>query len=664
MPNRLADSISPYLRSHSENPVDWQSWGAEPFAEAARRGVPVMVSIGYSTCHWCHVMARESFSDPAVAAKLNDGFVSIKVDREEHPDVDSSYLAAASAFTGSLGWPLTVFVTPTGRAFYAGTYFPPRPVSGVPSFTQVLDAVLDAWRNRRDEVDENAGRIASALAAQGTRTGEAGPDSTAGSGLSRDDVARVVADLARFEDATFGGFGGAPKFPVAPVQVLLVDAAAGGDETAAGLSARTLEAMAASPLRDAVEGGFFRYSTRRDWADPHYERMLYDNALLLRAYSRSSERAAAEGRDAQAETAAAVAAGIADFLLTTLRTGEGGFGSAQDSESDLGEGGYYELDAAGRAGATPPAVDEKVLTGWNGLAIGALAEAGARHARGEWLDAATVAADRILSHHVTADGRLLRAATATGVSTAVATLEDYGMLAEGLLRLALATGEPRFAVSARRLVDGCLLEASDPRVFAAPGGPDPVLQAQGLALAHDPSEGAYPSGLSAIATAALLLDELGAVPATSGLAGGGPGGSGAGPRGYRAAAERAVASVRALAVDNPIAFGATLTLGLDLAAPATELVVVAPDGSEHEGAGSDGVARIARSWFRPGAVAVAVTGSQAREWSAAGFALFDERLAIDGLATAYLCHRFVCRLPVTTPEALREQLGEPTSSSV
>jgi uncharacterized protein YyaL (SSP411 family) len=661
--NRLADSISPYLRSHSENPVDWRPWGAEPFDEAARRGVPVMVSIGYSTCHWCHVMARESFSDPAVAAKLNDGFVSIKVDREEHPDVDSSYLAAASAFTGSLGWPLTVFVTPTGRAFYAGTYFPPRPVGGVPSFTQVLDAVLDAWRDRRDEVDENASRIASALAAQSSRAGEGVEDANAGSGISLDALARVVADLARFEDTTFGGFGGAPKFPVAPVHMLLVDAAAGGDETAAGLSARTLEAMAASPLRDAVEGGFFRYSTRRDWGDPHYERMLYDNALLLRAYSRASDHAAREGRDAQAEAAASVAAGIAGFLLSTLRTREGGFGSAQDSESELGEGGYYALDAEGRAGATPPAVDEKVLTGWNGLAIGALAEAGARHARDDWLEAAIVAADRILSHHVTADGRLLRAATATGVSTAVATLEDYGMLAEGLLRLALATGEPRFAVSARRLVDDCLLEASDTRVFLAPGGPDPVLQAQGLALAHDPSEGAYPSGLSAMATAALLLDELGAVPATNGAEGEPEGdddlGARTGPRGYRAAAERAVASVAALALDNPIAFGAALTVGLDLAAPATELVVVLPDGT-----GSGAVARIARSWFRPGAVAVAVTGSQAREWSAAGFALLDERVAIDGLETAYLCHGFVCRLPVTTPEGLREQLGEPTSSSV
>jgi hypothetical protein len=631
VPNRLADAVSPYLRSHAANPVDWFAWGPEPFDEARRRDVPVLVSIGYSTCHWCHVMARESFSDEALAGRLNRSFVAIKVDREEHPDVDASYLAAASAFTGSLGWPLTVFVTPEGRAFFAGTYFPPTPVQNVPSFSQVLDAVEDAWLNRRDEVEQNAGQIAEALAAQAERP--------TGSGITRADVARVVTDLQTFEDAEHGGFGGAPKFPVAPVQLLLLEAAAGtgsgagGDpdaDAARALSTRTLLAMARSPLRDAVEGGFFRYSTRRDWADPHYERMLYDNAQLLRAYSRLSALPGVAPADSV--EARDVAAGIAAFLLTTLRRPEGGFGSAQDSESALGEGGYYALDAAGRTGATPPAVDDKVLTGWNGLALGALAEAGARAGEPSWIAAATAAATRILDHHTTPDGRLLRAATARGVSAAVATLEDYGMLAEGLLRLAIATGEASWAVTARRLVDECLLPGDDARVFTAPGGGDPVLAGQGLALASDPSEGAYPSGLSAMASAALLLAQLGA---------------GGGTASYRAAASRAVETVSDPARESPIAFGAALSVGSQLTDPATQLVVV----------GEGDLADVARTWFRPGAVSIAVTEAQAAEWTAAGFELFEGRALVGGRAAAYLCRDFVCRLPDTDPAALVAQLA-------
>jgi uncharacterized protein YyaL (SSP411 family) len=617
--NSLANAISPYLRSHAANPVAWQQWGAKPFDEAARRGVPVMVSIGYSTCHWCHVMARESFSDPVVAERLNRDFVSVKVDREEHPDVDASYLAAASAFTGNLGWPLTVFVTPEGRAFFAGTYFPPVPVQGQPSFMQVLDAVQDAWTGHRDEVEQSAARIAEALAAT--------PDTASGSVPTKADIARVVALLASHEDPEFGGFGTAPKFPVAPVQLLLVDLAVAGSDIAAGLATRNLLAMAESPLRDPVEGGFFRYAVRRDWHEPHYERMLYDNALLLRAYSRLS---AAVG------SADGVAAGIADFLLATLRRPEGGFGSAQDSESDLGEGGYYALDAAGRLTATPPRVDDKVLTGWNGLAIGALAEAGARHGCKDWLDAAITAADRILDHHVATDGSLLRAATSLGVSDAVATLEDFGMLADGLLRLALATGRVEYAVQARRLVDACLVgsqraAAGDDRVFAAPGEGDPVLAAQGLVLRSDPSEGAYPSGLSAIATASFTLSQLTA------------------DRRYREAATRAVASVSGQSLETPTAFGGMLSLAAGLQDPAVQLVVV--DDAAGESSTSD-LARFGLAWFQPGAVSTAVTSTQAVEWAEAGFDLFEGRVTAPGVATAYLCRDFVCRLPVTTIDEL------------
>ncbi|MDQ1528900.1 MAG: uncharacterized protein QOH77_690, partial [Actinomycetota bacterium] len=447
MPNQLADAVSPYLRSHADNPVDWRPWGSEAFAEAARRQVPVLISIGYSTCHWCHVMARETFSDPVLAAHLNANFVSIKVDREEHPDVDSSYLAAAGAFTEQLGWPLNVFATPAGRAFYAGTYFPPEPMQGLPSFREVLDAILVAWNEHRGEVEDTAGRLAEALVG-----GLVIPDGTGGP-APWPDFPAVVADLARYEDRDFGGFGSAPKFPVATVLGFLLDREDAGDESAGELARRTLAAMAASDLRDPVEGGFFRYATKRDWSEPHYERMLYDNALLLGLYA----RAGSVGPVASDNTE--VAEGIARFLLTVLRLPSGGFASAQDSESTVDgvrvEGGYYALDAAGRARQTPPALDDKILTGWNGLAIGALASAGSRLGHPDWIEAAVVAADLVFPPDQ-ATGELVRARIGDRTSAASATLEDFGMLADGLVDLALATGEPRFAIRARELVEATL----------------------------------------------------------------------------------------------------------------------------------------------------------------------------------------------------------------
>ncbi|ROQ38596.1 hypothetical protein EDF46_2236 [Frondihabitans sp. PhB188] len=615
MPNRLANAISPYLRSHADNPVDWREWGADAFDEAARRDVPVLVSIGYSTCHWCHVMARETFSDEVVAAFVNERFVAVKVDREEHPDVDAAYLAAAGAFTESLGWPLTVFVTPTGRAFYAGTYYPPVPVQGHPSFRQVLDAVLDAWTDRRDEVDRNAADIAAALRAASAPQGAGTPPTPA-------DLDRVVAQLAAAQDPVSGGFGRAPKFPIAPVQLLLLDLAAGGSAEAGALVSRTLGAMAASPLRDAVEGGFFRYAVRHDWHEPHYERMLYDNALLLDAYSRLGD--------------VATAAGVAEFLRAVLQREEGGFGSAQDSESPLGEGGYYALSAAERAKEVAPKVDEKVLAGWNGLAIGALAEAGALHGRTDWVELARRAADRMLRTHRQNDGTLRRVATERGASDAVATLEDYGMLADGLLRLALASGQESYAVAGRGLVEACLVD--DDRVFAAPGEGDPVLAAQGLGLRADPSEGAYPSGLSAAASAALTLSQLSHSPR------------------LREAAARAIGSIAAQAVQNPAAFGASLSVAAALAAPAEQLVVVADALGE--------VAAVARDARRPGRVVGVVTPAQSARWAAAGFDLFESRDARPGAdETAYLCRDFVCALPVTTAAALAADLATSSSGS-
>ncbi|KQR22568.1 hypothetical protein ASF79_10095 [Agreia sp. Leaf335] len=616
MTNRLRDAISPYLRSHADNPVDWFAWGTEAFDEAKRRDVPVLVSIGYSTCHWCHVMARESFSDPQLAAQLNSGFVAIKVDREEHPEVDSVYLAAAGAFTQGLGWPLNVFVTPEGKAFFAGTYSPPVPIQGHPSFSQVLDAVDDAWRSRRDQVDLTADAISDALAqtAVATPTG-ALPDD------AEERMAQAVRDLEAYEDSTYGGFGGAPKFPVAPVLSMLL-------RRGSPLAARTLLTMSRSPLRDPLEGGFFRYSVNRDWSDPHYERMLYDNALLLDEYARL-----AAGHDAQAAEARHTAEGIASFLISVLQQPEGGFGSAQDSESTVAgsrsEGGYYALDAAGRARETPPAVDAKILTGWNGLAIAALARAGFSLGHAEWIDAAMRAADYLLGSHVRADGLLLRASIGSRRSDAAATLEDYGAFAGGLLALAAATGRAHYAISARQFVDA-VLDAG----FTAPGGRDAVLSAQNIAAAVDTAEGAYPSGVSAVCSAALTLFDL------------------TGEARYREIVSQTVGGVAAEALTRPIGFGATLELVQRLLDPTQQLVVVTPDAAV---SAPDSLVDEARR--NTASLTVVVSESQAREWSEAGFGLLEGRATSDGRSTAYLCTDFVCRLPVTDPRELELALG-------
>jgi uncharacterized protein YyaL (SSP411 family) len=607
MATRLADAVSPYLRSHADNPVDWWQWRAEPFAEAQRRGVPVLVSIGYATCHWCHVMARESFSDPALADYLNDHYVAIKVDREEHPDVDASYLAAASAFTENLGWPLNVFLTPDGRAFYAGTYFPPVALGGHPSFRQVLEAITGAWTDHRDEVENTASAVVAALAEQALPAAGELPVEFAG----------VVEQLVAYEDLEYGGFGGAPKFPVAPVLLFLLSEKAGADGNT--LALRTLERMAAPGLRDPIEGGFFRYATMRDWTDPHYERMLYDNALLLEAYTQAWKLS---GSDWAAKTAD----GVADFLEDILQLRSGGFASAQDSESmvdgELTEGDYYALSAAGRARQTPPKRDEKVLAGWNGLAISALARAGFAFDRADWLAAARRSADYLLAHHRQSDGPLVRASIDGRTSTATATLEDYGMLSQGLLDLALATGDARYAVAGRSLVDLTLENPGEHLPFTVPGGADPVLVSHGTALAADPSEGAYPSGLTSTASAAHTLYLLTA------------------DRRYLDAARSAMALVATPAVARPIGFGASLRLMAQLASEPVQLVVVTPETRQES-------PLVATARTHGATLVTSVTEPQASALSLAGFELFEGRAAPSGEPTAYLCREFVCRLPTT-----------------
>lgn len=614
MAARLVDAVSPYLRGHAGNPVDWYPWGGEAFAAARERDVPVLVSIGYATCHWCHVMARESFSDPSLAAYLNEHFVAIKVDREEHPEVDAAYITAAGVFTDHLGWPLNVFTTPDGRAFHAGTYSPPAPAQGHASFRQVLEAVVDAWEQRRGEVEAVGAQLAQALAA--ARDG--GPAAA----VPLAALERVATELVAYEDREFGGFGGAPKFPVAPVLLLalaLSRSSAIRSDVAAGIGGvadRALAAMRDRGLRDPVEGGFFRYTVRREWTEPHYERMLTDNALLLRAYAEAGDRA--------------TAAGIVAFLRDVLRRADDTFGSAQDSESDVDglrtEGGYYALDAVQRAQQPPPAVDGKVLSGWNGMAIGALAHAGVLLGEPEWVHMAERAADALLAAHRLPDGRLRRASRDGRPSAAAATLEDYGGLADGLLELAVAAGRVDLAVVARELADACLTDDG----FAVPGGGDPTLAAIGLPAEVDPAEGAVPSGRTLLASAAWRLFLL------------------TGDRRYRAASEAAVGPHASLALARPIAFGGMLALALAHAEPVRQLVVVTPDPRADLVHAAIGM---------PSAITAIVTEPAVAAFAEAGFELFEGRAAVGGTPTAYACRDFVCRLPVTDPADLAAACG-------
>lgn len=591
MTNRLAETLSPYLRAHADNPVDWRPWSQAAFDEARERDVPLLISVGYSTCHWCHVMARESFSDPSIAAQIAAGFVAVKVDREEHPEVDAALMAAASAFTQHLGWPLNVFTTPDGRAFFAGTYWPPEARGGMPSFADVLAAVHEAWTERRAEVSESADAVADALRRATSSPVSDLPDESA--------LRTAAATIAEREDRLFGGFGGAPKFPMATTLRFLQHPLAGMAEVAT----RSLDAMAASELRDPVDGGFFRYATQRDWTVPHYERMLTDNAQLL-------DVALDAGREDTAR-------GIAEFLIGVLRRERGGFGAAQDSESwidgERSEGGYYRSTAAEREALERPAVDGKVLTGWNGLAIGALARAGAALAEPRWVDAAASAAEYVLSTNRSASGELVRSSFDGTAASAVATAADFGLLAEGMMALAVATGE---AVWAERALS----------VLEQPIPDDPVLAAQRIPVAGDDGDGDLPSGPAALAAAHLTAWRLGAGEQ------------------HRARAEALVARLATRAVEHPIAYGALLRVAAGLARPPRQIVAVV---SRRDTALADAARQSDAD------VVAVVTPEQAQAFAAAGFSLFEGKGAQADLL--FDCRDFVCRLPTADPAAVERR---------
>lgn len=677
MPNRLVNATSPYLLQHADNPVDWHEWGDAAFEEAVARDVPVLVSVGYAACHWCHVMAHESFEDPGVAAFLNEHFVCVKVDREERPDVDAVYMAATQAMTGSGGWPMTVFTTPSGEPFFCGTYFPPRRVQQMASFSEVLAAVAAAWSARRAEVLSTAEAVLAALAERPTAGRESdGPDDEV--------VEAALAGLATTFDAARGGFGGAPKFPPSMVlEWLLRHHARTGDPGALDMAVRTLEAMASGGMYDQLAGGFARYAVDPTWTVPHFEKMLYDNALLLRVYAHA-------WRVTGAPLMRRVALETATWLLDELTTPEGGFASSLDADSEGREGAFYawtpgQLDevlgpddgawAAGLLAVTAagtfehgtsvlqlrsapgdearfvdvrerlreargrrprPARDDKVVTGWNGLAVAALAESAVLLERPELLDAAVRAADLIVTTHVrrSADGsaRVVRASRDGVPGDAPGVLEDYGNLAEGLLALSAVTGDPRWFAVAGGLLDTVLLH------FAAPAGgfhdtaqdeTDEVVAR--LGRPQDPADGPTPSGQSGAAGALLTYAAL------------------TGSTRHREAASSALRGPLSLATRYPRAAGSGLAVAEAVLDGPREVAVVGPRDDPRTAA----LHHRALASAAPGLV-VAVGEPGGRDDVPP---LLHDRPMVGGVPAAYVCRGFVCDRPTTHPEDLAHLLA-------
>ncbi|CAN5301204.1 thioredoxin domain-containing protein [soil metagenome] len=663
MPNRLAESTSPYLLQHQDNPVDWREWTPEAFAEARRRDVPVLLSVGYAACHWCHVMAHESFEDEATAEAMNESFVCVKVDREERPDVDAIYMEATQAMTGHGGWPMTAFLTPDGAPIFCGTYFPPAPGRGMPSFGQVLAAVEAAWRERRDEVVETGHRIVAQLAE--TRSyGDPAP-------LSADVLDAAVASLRTSYDADAGGFERAPKFPPSMVcEFLLRHHARTGRAEALAMVEHTADRMARGGMYDQLAGGFARYSVDAEWVVPHFEKMLYDNALLLRVYLHL-------WRETGSELARRVATETADFLLRDLRTTQGGFASALDADTDgvegltyawtpeqlaetLGEddgrwtaellavtpqGSFEHGSSVLQLGADPdeperwqrirarlheargtrpqPARDDKVVTAWNGLAIAALAEAGTLLEQPSYFDAAVRCAELLLRTHHTG-GRLRRTSRAGRVGEHAGVLEDYGDLAEGLLALHQATGTGHWLDAAGDLLETALTRFGDGNgaFFDTAEDAERLLRRP-----HDPTDGPAPSGLAAVCGALVSYAAL------------------TGSVRHREAAERALSTVAAIAARAPRAVGWACAVGEALLAGPVEVAVAGPPGQRR-----DALERVARMTTSPGAVIV--TGTPDTD----GVPLLADRPSVGGGPAAYVCRQFVCAAPVTDPEALAASL--------
>ncbi|HJU37553.1 MAG TPA: thioredoxin domain-containing protein [Gaiellaceae bacterium] len=614
--NRLAQETSPYLLQHADNPVDWQPWGEEALGRARAEGKPLLVSIGYSACHWCHVMERESFDDEATAGVMNELFVNVKVDREERPDVDAVYMDAVVALTGQGGWPLTVFLTPDGEPFFGGTYFPPEPRHGLPSFRQVLRAVAEAYRERPEDVAAQAEALVGAL----RRSAETEPSREP---LAEALLAEAERNLLSQLDPTYGGFGHAPKFPPASVLEFLLRR---GALDAVRL---TLDGMAAGGMHDLVGGGFHRYSVDSRWLVPHFEKMLYDNALLVPPYLHAWLLTGKERyRD--------VAARTLDYMLRELRLPSGGFASSQDADTDGVEGLTYtwtaeegapsdllepfergrsilrgELDEATRArlleirGRRPqPALDDKVIAAWNGLALAALAEGARRLASSELLQAAIELGELLAVEPL---WRTLR----DGRPKYPAYLEDYANVAHGLYELHVATGDLRWLRESRRVALAAVERFRDPErggFFLTPADGEQLVARQ-KAFDDNPT----PSGSSMLAFVLLRLARIW------------------GDDELEREAVGALRLVRDLLTRAPVAFGwALCALDLHLS-PRRELAIVGGPDTD--------VARAALRGFDPdGVVAFG---------PADDVPLLEGKTLVDGAPAVYVCERFACRAPVT-----------------
>lgn len=659
MGNRLADSLSPYLRQHADNPVDWWEWGQDAFDEARRRDVPIFLSVGYAACHWCHVMAHESFEDEGVAAALSAGWVSVKVDREERPDVDAVYMLATQAMTGQGGWPMTVLITPDGEPFFAGTYLPK------PQLLQLLDAAGTAWREDRERLTASATSIASQLAG----IADPGP----GSPLEEEQVALAVHSLRKTFDDAWAGFGGAPKFPPSmTLEHLLRHHARTGDAGALAMAERTLEAMARGGINDQLAGGFARYSVDAGWVVPHFEKMLYDNALLLRVYAHWH-------RQTGSDLAARVAGRTADFLLRDLRTAEGGFASALDADTVVDghgvEGATYvwtpaqlvevlgeedgrraaellEVTAEGtfehgsstlqlladpddeawwestrarllaaRDDRPQPARDGKVVTGWNGLVIAALADAGVILDRPELVESASAAAQLVLATHIV-EGRLRRTSLAGRVSDAPGVLDDHGNLAEGLLALHRATGEGQWLDRAGEIIALAIAGFHDDDGWHDTAHDGEVL----ITRPRGRTDNAEPSGVSAIAGALLTHSAL------------------TGDTRHRALAEEAVAAESRIITHDPRFAGWALAVAEAMLEGPLQVAIVG-EGEETP------LRRVAEASSSPGLV-IASGDPDSQP-------LLADRPLVDGQPAAYVCRGFVCDAPVTDPAALTRLLSAP-----
>ncbi len=659
-PNRLAAERSPYLRQHADNPVDWFPWGEEAFEVARTTDRPVLLSIGYSACHWCHVMAHESFEDPDTAAVLNERFTCVKVDREERPDVDAVYMEAVQAMTGAGGWPLTAFLTPDGEPFFTGTYFPPRPVGGRPSFLQVCEAVHEAWTDRRSDLVEQAARLTAHLNA---------PTVPGGTEVPGPEVLDAARDLLVAQhDAVHGGFGDAPKFPqTMALEVLLRHHHRHPDDAEAlAVVTRSLDAMAAGGIHDHLGGGFARYSVDRAWLVPHFEKMLYDQALLARTYLHAWQ-VTGEARYRR------VLDDTIGYVLRDLRHPAGGFQAAEDADSEGVEGRYYVwtpeevravlgldagpvlawwgiTDAGNFEGASipnrlrgdpaepeppliadarrrlleareervRPGLDDKVLTEWNGLALATLAEAGAATGNRLWIDAAVANAEFLLAALRTPEGRWLRSwqdDDEGGRARHLALAADHAAVLDGFVRLGEATGQARWIGAARDLADDLIelfWDVDDPALFTTGHDAERL-----VARSKDLLDGATPSANSLAAVALLRLAAL------------------TGDQRYRDHAIAIVTRLGPAAGQHPGAFGHLLG-AIDVVVHGSTEVAVVGDAPS--------LVLAVQDRYLPGAVLAWGEPYPSPLWEGRSSGL------------AYVCHDFACRAPVDDPAALVAQL--------